>query len=79
MSAGEIGLDSRRLVLLLPWTEMEKEHAAEEMAHGHCAACPGRGERAAGCDGRGAVQLQDPRALLPLPAGLGLVFGKGKY
>lgn len=74
MSAGEIGLDSRRLILLLPWTEMEKE-----MAHGHCAACPGRGERAAGCDGRGAVQLQDPWALLPLPAGLGLVFGRGKY
>lgn len=48
-------MDSRRLILLLPWTEMEKE-----MAHGHCAACPGRGERAAGCDGRGPGSCRTP-------------------
>lgn len=34
MSAGEIGLDSRHLILLLPWTEMEEQRAGEGMARG---------------------------------------------
>lgn len=32
MSAGEIGLDSRHLILSLPWTEMEEQQAGRGMA-----------------------------------------------
>lgn len=36
MSAGEIGLDSRHLILLLPWTEMEEQRAGMGRGHGRC-------------------------------------------
>lgn len=34
MSAGEIGLDSRHLILLLPWSEMEEQQAGKGTARG---------------------------------------------
>jgi len=77
VSAGEIGLDSRHLILSLPWTEMEEQQAGKGTACGALEWCVGRRwlgweEWAAPCHGTlGSAQPEELQAQLQLTTGLG--------